>query len=61
MKNIKVSVMTNKSYPSWKAVDQEMIIDESKKNYNWDYEDIKLKYQDSEDEYPVEIYIEWIN
>lgn len=61
MKNIKVSIMTNKSYPSWKVVDQEMNIDESKVNYQWRYEDFKLKYQDSKNEYPVEIQIQWLD
>lgn len=58
MKKIKVSIMTNKSYPTWKVKKAEIIINENEKNYYWSYEDIKAKYQDSEDEYPVDTIIE---
>lgn len=58
MKKIRLSIMTNKTYPSYKVVNYEMFVDENKKSYSWEYQAIKDTFQDSDDEYPVGYEIE---
>lgn len=48
---IKVSIMTNKSYPKWKAVEHEMEVDETKTSYGWVFEDIEKKFKHEDAEY----------
>ena len=58
MNYIRVSIMTNISYPFWKVIEEVIIIDESKEDYLWIYEGLRNRYQDSDDEYPLEMEIE---
>ena len=58
MNYIKVSIMTNISYPLWKAIEEPIVIDETKEDYLWGYEELKNYYQDFDDEYPLKIEIE---
>ena len=58
MNYIRVSIMTSTSYPFWKVIEEVIIIDESKEDYLWIYEGLKNRYQDSDDEYPLEMEIE---
>ena len=56
---LRVSIMTDLSYPCWKAVNQEIIVDGSKKDYYWGYEDIKKNFQNGE-ELPITLEIEYL-
>lgn len=58
MKKIKVSVITNKSYPTYKAINVEMEIDETKTSYYWEYKDIENVFKTQEGEYPTTLIIE---
>ena len=61
MNYINVSIMTNASYPHWKVIEETIFIDETKEDYLWIYEELKNKYQDSDDEYPLEMEIEHLD
>lgn len=58
MKKIKVDIMTNRTYPKWKAKGFTTIVNEKNENYLWGFEALKNIFQDSEDEYPLEMVIE---
>lgn len=58
MKKIKVSIMTNKSYPNYKALNVAMKIDETKTSYYWEYKEIEQAYKNEDGEYPTTLIIE---
>ena len=60
MKNIKVNIMTNKSYPKWKVKNYSISVDENNKSYYWEYKDLEIAFKSSNDEHPVILEINYI-
>lgn len=61
MLKIKVSIMTNKSYPAWKVMDEVVVIERpDHRSYHWEYMELCRKYKTEDDENPVIIIAEEI-
>lgn len=58
MKKIKASIMTNKSYPSYKIKNYEMNVNETLTSYYWEYKEVEEMFKTEEDEHPVTLIIE---
>lgn len=55
---IKVSIMTNKTYPKYKVKDFIIDVNEKEESYYWEYKELENKFKTSIDEYPVEMDID---